>query len=698
MKKIYLLLGCSLLLQLTNKLSAQVLVSEDFSSATGITPPTDWTNNDIEGGGNVWRFNNPGGRTLTLPISDPAAIFDSDEYGSDDIPEDAALETPLFDASVITNPIFLSFDQYFDADYGGAIFVEVWNGSSWIEVYSSFSTSNNDPEHIQLDITADLNGASDAQVRFRWMGDYSMYWILDNVQIEAVTCIPISDLMIDATGTNSLDLSWTINGSETAWDIEYGAPGFMPGTGAELGTESATSNAFTLSGLDPGMSYDIYVRANCGAGDESFWTLVSGVTDCAPITSLPWTEDFESMTDLGYGYFQTCWSSTENIWFSDYDGSFEIGVPAYSGENYMAMYSWNGADTLWTPEFQLTAGRKYEFKFYFATEGDYDGWNAEVVSLNAQTGVVGTLPTGVFITPTEVPDDNFTSHITCFTPTVSGIYKFGVSADSDGNPYYLQLDDFSLIERGVSAGTNGTLNVCQIEGLVDLNEIIVKDDEMGSWTFAPNPSAIVNDSMFNPQFVPAGVMTVNYVTEGCLQDTASAIITIYPASSAGLDGNIAACKNNPIDLYSGLGGTVDFGGDWYDPMHNLLPGSQIMTGNFPGQFNYEYVTGNGVCPDDTAGIVVTVTMCDWLSVEETAFEEMNLYPNPSTGIVFIESAFTEGTFNLEITDVNGRIIESGNNTISAGTNSVDLSRVEKGTYFFKLSTENAEKIYRVVIQ
>ena len=191
---------------------------------------------------------------------------------------------------------------------------------------------------------------------------------------------------------------------------------------------------------------------------------------------------------------------------------------------------------------------------------------------------------------------------------------------------------------------------------------------------------------------------MNYVTEGCLQDTASAVITIYPASNAGLDGNIAACKNNPIDLYSGLGGTVDFGGDWYDPMHNLLPGSQIMTGTFPGQFNYEYITGNGVCPDDTAGIVVTISNCNWLSVEEMAFEEMNLYPNPSTGMVFIESAFTEGTFNLEITDVNGRTIESGNNTISAGANSVDLSRVEKGTYFFKLSTENAEKMYRVVIQ
>lgn len=697
MKKFYLLLGCSLLLQLSNNLSAQVLLFEDFSSATGTTPPVNWTNNDLDGGGNIWEFDNPGGRNLTMPISDPAAIFDSDNYGSDALPEDCALETPLFDASVTSNPIYLSFDQYFDADFGGQIYVEVWNGSAWVEVYSSFVTSANDPEHILIDITADLNGASDGQVRFHWIGDYSMYWIVDNVLVEEVTCIPVSDLTIDNSGTNSFDLSWTINGTETAWDLEYGAPGFAPGTGNELGSEAVTTNPFTLSGLNPGMPYDVYVRANCGS-NQSYWMLVSGTTDCAPVASLPWTENFETMTELGFGYFQNCWSASENMWFSDYDGSWQVGVPAYSGMNYMALFSWNVPDTLWTPEFQLTAGTNYEFKFYFATEGGSDGWDAKVVSLDSQTGVVQTLPTGTFITPTEIPSDEFTSHLTCFTPTTSGVYKFGLSINSDGNPYYLQVDDFSLIERSTSAGTDGTLNVCQTEGLVDLNSVIVKDDQIGGWSFSPNPAAIVNDSMFNPQFVPAGIVTVNYITTGCLKDTASALITIYPPSAAGTDGGITVCKNEPVDLLSGLGGTVDFGGNWYDPTHNLLPNSQIITGTFPGQFNYQYITGNGFCPDDTSSVVVTITNCNWLSVDENALEEMSLYPNPSAGLVYIESSFSEGNFKLEITDVNGRTIEAGSNTVLPGMNTVNLSHVQKGTYFFKLSNEYAKKIYRVVIQ
>ena len=71
-----------------------------------------------------------------------------------------------------------------------------------------------------------------------------------------------------------------------------------------------------------------------------------------------------------------------------------------------------------------------------------------------------------------------------------------------------------------------------------------------------------------------------------------------------------------------------------------------------------------------AGIVC---LCDWFSVEEMALEEVALYPNPSTGVVFIESTFT-GNFDLVVTDINGRTIQTGT-TIPSGTNTT--SAVEK---------------------
>jgi hypothetical protein len=942
MRKIYTLLGCLLLSQLSNKLSAQVIFSEDFSSATGTTPPAGWSNNDMTMAGTpyLWAFDNPGGAPLNAPITPPAAIFDNNYLGwNGDYPE-SALESPTFDASVITDYIYLSFDHsFFNDQYGeGSYSVEVWDGSSWNSVFSGYGDVLN-TQHVLLDITADANGASDAQVRFVWSGDYSYYWIVDNVQVEVTTCpavtngtvdnttansadiswtaigselswnieygmsgfvlgsgtpgtsssesfsagsltantsydfyvqadcggsnspwygpitvftgycqyattetdyfinnfvttggadanisnlnsgisggyedatamtvsqfeggpninfsvdfglsgytygfgiwvdwndnlifesseqmfqsingyqdnfigsfgvpigtavgshrmriladywdnspqnpcttdsgegeiedytfvvvpiptcLPVSDLETSNETTTSIDISWTPGDTETDWNIEWGLPGFTPGTGTGVDSAQQSSTAsFTVGSLNSSTNYDIYVQASCSSTDSSYWTLVSGVTLCAPITSLPWTENFDAMTQLDYDLFPNCWISENGDWYTDdINNNISYNASPYSGNNFLGI-RYYGDDHVWTPEFQLTAGKLYEFSFMWAGD-NYDGWNGEVFVNDQQSSSGATSLGAEFVTMSDAESTTYRRAYYCFTPTTTGAYSFGLYVYSNYNPNNLTFDDFSLVERRPSAGTGGSLSVCQINGMVDLNTIITKDDQDGIFTFAPNPTAIVNDSMFNPQYVPAGLVTVNYVTLGCLEDTASAMITIYPPSSAGIDGNITACKSEPIDLLSGLSGTVNLGGDWYNPTNNLMPNSQVITGNFPGQFNYKYITGNGVCPNDTSSVVVTVLgTCNWLSVDENALESMNLYPNPSTGLVYIESTLSTGSFNLTITDINGRVIETGSNSIKNGVNTVNLNNVQRGTYFFKLSNENAEKVYRVVIQ
>ena len=96
--------------------------------------------------------------------------------------------------------------------------------------------------------------------------------------------------------------------------------------------------------------------------------------------------------------------------------------------------------------------------------------------------------------------------------------------------------------------------------------------------------------------------------------------------------------------------------------------------------------------------MVTVTNCNWLSVDEHTLESVNVYPNPSSGLVYIESGLSTEKVNLVVTDINGRVVETGSHVISNGVNTVDLSKVQRGTYFFKLSGESAEKVIRVVIQ
>ncbi len=64
-------------------------------------------------------------------------------------------------------------------------------------------------------------------------------------------------------------LSWDAGGTETAWNIEYGEPGFLSGSGTIV---SANTNVdFLLTGLSPDTEYCYYVQADCGPDGTSEW-------------------------------------------------------------------------------------------------------------------------------------------------------------------------------------------------------------------------------------------------------------------------------------------------------------------------------------------------------------------------------------------------------------------------------------------
>ncbi len=84
-------------------------------------------------------------------------------------------------------------------------------------------------------------------------------------------CPAPTDITFDNYTANSVDISWTENGSATEWEIIYGEAGFDPETG---GTTINDDDALgeTISGLVEGVGYEVYVRATCSATDSSTWT------------------------------------------------------------------------------------------------------------------------------------------------------------------------------------------------------------------------------------------------------------------------------------------------------------------------------------------------------------------------------------------------------------------------------------------
>ncbi len=491
------------------------------------------------------------------------------------------------------------------------------------------------------------------------------------------------------TDADSLELTWNWTPSSvaypvTAFNIQYGMTGFTLGSGeiVPAGGIDLSDTIFDTDLMGSGV-YQVYIQAECFDGsvlDTSGWV--------GPISVvMPLTNDIvcnQETVQLG-----------ETYTFNNNGAAVSLNetniAPAATGSQTTDGWinsTLNG--TLW---YTFTAPASGSVRI-----------NSTALPYNGQAAVYTAANCGDFNTFTMIAANDDEIGGTSLAP------NFTVCGLTPGSTYYIMYDKFDGTSGNFSMNVTAIVleggsalpltNVCS-GTMVDLFTTITGNNTGGDWSSSiAAVDASIMGSMFNTSGLAYQTFNLQYrVTDGCAYDSIVSQVKIFPPSNAGQDGVIIACKNEPIDLLAGLNGNSDLNGAWYDPSNALLPNSQITTAVFPGQYNFDYISGNGVCPNDSANVVVTVLgNCDWLSVNENALEQVTIYPNPSTGVVFVESTFSTGNFQLVVTDVNGRKVQTPQNTISAGTNTVNLKEVERGTYFFTLSTENAEKVFRVVIQ
>lgn len=170
---------------------AITLLSEDFSDANGATPPTGWSQVLLAGNPETdqWRFDNPGDRTFigTDPLIDPVAVYDSDALSDDDTEESVALVSPVF-STAGTEGVFLTYDQWYygftDPEYDSQIYIETstdggttWN-TAYLEDGAGFFIGS-----PPVDLTDSLADSESAQLRFRFDGDWSYAWAIDNIEV-----------------------------------------------------------------------------------------------------------------------------------------------------------------------------------------------------------------------------------------------------------------------------------------------------------------------------------------------------------------------------------------------------------------------------------------------------------------------------------------------------------------------------------
>jgi hypothetical protein len=496
-------------------------------------------------------------------------------------------------------------------------------------------------------------------------------------------CADITGLT-GSSDPDSLALTWAWAETSpifpvTSFNIQYGMNGFPLNSGTEVSANGINfSDTIVDTTLIGSGVYQVYVQAVC-AGTNDSSNYVGPITIVMPGTNDIVCEQEALMLDTDYTFNTT--GATVSL------NETDIAPPATGTQETDGWANSTLNGTLW-------------YSFVAPATGQVR-IDATAINFNSQAAVYSA---------TNCADFNTFTLISANDDAIGGpgvAPNFTVCELTPGNTYYLMVDKFTAANGNfairisdiiLDGGTaNPVTNVCTGD-VVNLFNTISGYDTGGVWSSSISAvNSSINDSLLVTDAIAYQTYSIQYrVTDGCAYDSIMSQVKIFPPSNAGNDGVLTVCRNEPVDLLAGLNGTADLNGDWYDPSNILIPSSLITSANFPGQYNYDYISGNGVCPDDTANVVVTVTSCNWLSVGENALEEVSLYPNPSTGVVFVESTFT-GNFDLVVTDINGRTIQTGKNIIP-GTNTVNLKEVERGTYLFKLSTENAEKVFRVVIQ
>jgi hypothetical protein len=310
MKKITLLFLLSLFFS-----NAQEVLNEDFEGGIPLT----WSNENLNSLGDpneIWTIDNTG---LAYYVSTTAqymytaagmsgnyAIFNSDAYG-DGPAEDAALTSPAFDCSGLST-VVLSFNEWFTGGYGGAAYVEVSadGGSTWTAVVN-YPTTNTDLEYGEqiIDITSIVGTSANAHVRFRYTGDFSYYYAIDNVVVQqpqvsapgaCTTPTPTdqaTDVTINTYATNGTTYKWvevgfaaaTTGDPASTFDVTYSLNqdlsdpvliatdynGTIPENGSLWGTEAST-------GWQANTTYYWKVTANniAGSTDSETWSFTTG--------------------------------------------------------------------------------------------------------------------------------------------------------------------------------------------------------------------------------------------------------------------------------------------------------------------------------------------------------------------------------------------------------------------------------------
>lgn len=205
---------------------------------------------------------------------------------------------------------------------------------------------------------------------------------------------PPANLATTGIQQNGAVLSWNEMGTAAMWDVEWGPPGFILGTGTYF--PGLPTPSFFLGGLSPNTPYDWYVRSDYGlyfspwSGPVQFTTLSAGLP-------YPWSENLEAgfVNLVSDPASNTLWTLDTNLFSQGLQSTRNI----YQASNTNILVT--------SASFSLT-GATWPILYFdqiAKVENNYDHAYVEISTDNGATWTIFPpheyLGTGNYVVPTQ---------------------------------------------------------------------------------------------------------------------------------------------------------------------------------------------------------------------------------------------------------------------------------------------------------
>ncbi|MBC2845470.1 T9SS type A sorting domain-containing protein [Winogradskyella flava] len=321
----------------------------------------------------------------------------------------------------------------------------------------------------------------------------------------------------------TLGMTWTLEPNASDYQVEIGAPGFLPGTGAAIAAANAGNAPGVAFGtLTPETTYDMYVRSDCTTDGFSEW--VGPITDTTLASCLPITNgSVNNVTDTAGGF----------TWTDEPNGSLgyeiELGASGFTPGNGEAIQSGSANQGDQGVGFTgLTPSTDYEI--YIRTNCDTDGFSVWEGPFSFTTlsgpGDACNLPIAATVetdcstaTPTSLDFD------AGGTETLPSCDLFG------NNGYWIEVTAPANGSMNVYLGGTATSVGLAVYDSCGGNEVFCDNNSLGAVTEISGLTGSATYSLYFWQDTAGGVAEICFEEINCASPTALAATDIMTTSA-----------------------------------------------------------------------------------------------------------------------------------------------------------------------